>query len=87
MWGDGSDFPILSKVMDVANRADDLGRAGLFSEAARQMYGGKRASGRPMRTVRDGALAEARELSASCDAVRDDLAQRNRLTKHTRPED
>jgi galactarate dehydratase len=85
-WGDGRDFPMLRKIMDVANRADDLGRAGPFSTVAQQMYGGKYGSGRAVRRVRDAARAEARELSERCDAVRDDLAHRDRPVKRT-PED
>jgi galactarate dehydratase len=84
-WGDGRDFPTLKRIMDVANRADDLGRAGVFSTVAQQMYGGKYGSPRPMRRVRDAARAEARELSARCDAVRDDLAHRDTPVK--RPQD
>jgi len=85
-WGDGRDFPTLAKIMDVANRADDLGRAGVISTVAQQMYGGKYGSGRPLRKAGDAARAEARELSARCDAVRDDLAHRDRPAKRT-PED
>ncbi|ADP78965.1 hypothetical protein [Pseudofrankia inefficax] len=80
-WADGSDFPILSKVMDVASRADDLGRTGVFSGVAQQMYGGKYGSGRPVRKVRDAARAEAHELTERCDAIRD------RLTYQEQPKD
>ncbi|TFE24665.1 hypothetical protein E0F15_21205 [Frankia sp. B2] len=87
-WGDGSDFPTLRKIIDVANRADDLGRAGVLSTVAQQTYGGKYGSGRQQRRIRDAARAEARELSARCDAIRDDLAHRDRPTKRTpEPED
>jgi galactarate dehydratase len=85
-WGDGRDFPTLRKIMDVANRADDLGRAGVFSIVAQQMYGGKYGSGRPVRKVRDAARAEARELSARCDAVRDDLGHQDRPVRRS-PDD
>ncbi len=77
-WGDGHEFPTLGKIMDVANRADDLGRAGPFSTVAQQMYGGKYGSGRAVRRVRDAARVEARELFERCDAIRDDLAHRDR---------
>ncbi|KPM55466.1 hypothetical protein ACG83_09020 [Frankia sp. R43] len=82
-WGDGSDFPTLRRIMDVANCADDLGRAGVFSTVAQQTYGGKYGSRRVMIKTRDAARAEARELSARCDAIRDDLAHRDRPTKRT----
>ncbi|MBL7491920.1 hypothetical protein I6A60_20320 [Frankia sp. AgB1.9] len=80
-WGDGRDFPTLGKILDVAGRADDLGRAGVFSIVAQQMYGGKYGSGRQTRRVRDTAREEARELSARCDAIRD------RLTYQEQPKD
>jgi len=83
-WGDGRDFPTLKKIMDVANRADDLGRSATFATVAQQTYGGKKGSRRPVLRVREQAHAEARELSARCDAIRDSLTHRDRKVRYTR---
>ncbi|MFG1667627.1 hypothetical protein [Streptomyces sp. Y7] len=33
-WGDGSDFPVLTKILDIAREADDLGRTSVIGRTA-----------------------------------------------------
>ncbi|ABD12080.1 hypothetical protein ThrDRAFT_02522 [Frankia casuarinae] len=82
-WGDGRDFPILRRVIAVAGAAEDLGRTGVFAIVAQQIYGGKYGSRRSVIKVRDAALAEARELTARCDSIRDALTHHDRHRRTT----
>ncbi|WP_433432021.1 hypothetical protein [Nonomuraea sp. CA-141351] len=72
-FGDGGDFPIIADAMDMASRADDLGRAGIFSTIAQARYGGAYGSRRNVIRVRDAARAEWRELAERLDDARDAL--------------
>ncbi len=76
-WGDGTKFPILADVLDQASTADDLGRAGIMGKTAQKIFGGPRNSSSKVQRTRDAALAEWRDLSASLDAVRDDMVFRS----------
>lgn len=69
-FGNGSDFPIIADAMDMASRADDLGRAGIFSKLAQDRYGGAYGSRRNVIRVRDAARAEWRELAERLDDAR-----------------
>ncbi|MCP2337506.1 hypothetical protein [Actinomadura rupiterrae] len=70
-WGDGGDFPTLAKLMEKADAADDLGRAGTFAALAQERHGGAYGSRRQVIRTREEALAEWRELSARLDDARD----------------
>ncbi|MGW4793931.1 hypothetical protein ACWEPC_16160 [Nonomuraea sp. NPDC004297] len=70
-FGDGQDFPVLQDVMEIAAKADDLGRAGILSKVAQKRYGGAYGSRRAVVRTRDAARAEWRELSERIDDARD----------------
>jgi len=73
-WGDGRDFPVIDRLLAEGSQADDLGRAGVLSHVAQQLYGGQYGSRRAVRRARDAALAEFRELTQRLDDTRDTLA-------------
>lgn len=75
-WGDGSSYPVIGRMLDIASQADDLGRAGVMGKTAQQVFGGPLNSSSEVQRARDAALKEWRELSASLDAARDDLVYR-----------
>ncbi|MDF5759019.1 hypothetical protein [Spongiactinospora sp. TRM90649] len=72
-FGDGQDFPTITEVMELAARADDLGRAGILSKVAQKRYGGAYGSRRAVIRVREAARVEWRELSERLDEARDTL--------------
>lgn len=76
-WGDGTDFPTLTKVMREANKADDLGRAGVLAKVAQDRHGGAYGSRRSVIRTRDDARQEWRELSARLDDARDTMVYRS----------
>ncbi|MFI9559122.1 hypothetical protein [Nonomuraea endophytica] len=76
-FGDGSDFPVLTHVYDVAAQADDLGRAGVLAHTAQRIHGGAYGSRRNVIRVRDAARAEWRELSERLDMARDAVVYAN----------
>ncbi|MFD1935111.1 hypothetical protein ACFSKW_26915 [Nonomuraea mangrovi] len=76
-FGDGSDFPVLAQVYDVAAQATDLGRAGVLASAAQRVHGGVYGSRRNVIRVRDAARTEWRELSARLDEARDAIVYAN----------
>ena len=82
-WGDGSDYPVLSTVLDIAKQADDLGRSGVLGRTAQDLYGGPRNSSSKVQRTRDAAVREWRTLTASLDAVRDELVYRSVEPPHT----
>ena len=77
VWGDGSKFPALGEIFDLASGVDDLGRAGIMGKAAQRLYGGPLNSSWKVQRMRDEARKEWRELSTDLDAVRDDLIYRS----------
>ena len=72
-WGDGSEFPVLGKILDIAKSADDLGRTSVIGRTAQELYGGPRNSSSKVQRARDAAAKEWRSLRASLDAVRDEM--------------
>ncbi|WP_328869618.1 hypothetical protein OHT76_05570 [Streptomyces sp. NBC_00287] len=82
-WGDGSEFPVLSKILDVATHADDLGRTSVLGRTAQELYGGPRHSSSKVQRARDTAVKEWRQLSASLDAVRDELIYQGAAANHS----
>ncbi|MEV7393936.1 hypothetical protein [Streptomyces sp. NPDC091215] len=81
-WGDGSEFPVLGTILDIAKRADDLGRTSVLGQTAQDLYGGPRHSSSKVQRTRDAALKEWRALAASLDAVRDELIYRSAELPH-----
>ncbi|GAA3838445.1 hypothetical protein GCM10022403_083670 [Streptomyces coacervatus] len=75
-WGDGSGYPALRSVLAIAEKATDLGRAGIMGRAAQELYGGPLNSSSKVQRAKDVALKEWRALTASLDAVREDLVYR-----------
>ncbi|KPM52698.1 hypothetical protein E0F15_18490 [Frankia sp. B2] len=73
-YGDGRDFPVIDRVLAEGSKADDIGRAGVLSHVAQQLYGGQYGSRRAVRRARDAALAELRELTQRLDETREMLA-------------
>jgi len=73
-WGDGQDFPVIDRFLAEGSKADDIGRAGVISHVAQQLYGGQYGSRRAVRRTRDAALAELRELRERLDEAREMLA-------------
>lgn len=82
-WGDGREFPVLSTIMDIAKQADDLGRTSVLGRTAQELYGGPRHSSSKVQRTRDAAVKEWRALTASLDAVRDELIYRSTEPPHT----
>ena len=82
-WGDGSDFPVLSTILDIAKQADDLGRTSVLGQTAQIRHGGPRNSSSKVQRTRDDAVKEWRALTASLDAVRDELIYRSTEPPHT----
>ncbi|MFF7987768.1 hypothetical protein ACFZDK_53570 [Streptomyces sp. NPDC007901] len=82
-WGDGSEFPVLSTILGIAKQADDLGRTSVLGRTAQDLYGGPRHSSSKVQRARDAATKEWRELTASLDAVRDELIYRSAELPHT----
>jgi hypothetical protein len=82
-WGDGSDFPTLGTIMEAANAADDLGRAGVFASVAQARHGGAYGSRRNVVRTRDAARAEWRELSERLDDAREAMVYRGSETANT----
>ncbi|WP_222623371.1 hypothetical protein [Streptomyces armeniacus] len=80
-WGDGSDFPTIKQIIDIANTVDDLGRGGVFGKAAQSLYGGPRNSSWKVQQTRDAARKEWRKLKGDLDTVREDMVYRS-----TRPD-
>lgn len=76
-WGSGAEFPTLGAILDRAQGADDLGRAGIIGGAAQKIHGGPLNSSSKVQRTRDSALKEWHALSASLDAARDDLVYRS----------
>ncbi|MFF4257930.1 hypothetical protein ACFY1L_42780 [Streptomyces sp. NPDC001663] len=75
-WGDGSTYPALRTILGIAEKAADLGRAGVMGRAAQEMYGGPLNSSSKVQRTKDIALREWRSLTESLDAVREDLVYR-----------
>jgi galactarate dehydratase len=69
-YGNGHDFPTLTKVMEIAANADDLGRAGVLATTAQACYGGAYGSRRAVICTRDAGRAELRELTSRLDDTR-----------------
>ncbi|MFJ3779795.1 hypothetical protein ACIPX0_49850 [Streptomyces sp. NPDC090075] len=78
-WGDGSEYPTLRGMLRHAGKADDLGRAGVIGKTAQDLYGGPLNSSSKVQRARDAGVREWRALSASLDAVRDDLVYRGSI--------
>lgn len=70
-FGDGREFPILTRIYDMASNADDLGRAGILASVAQSVHGGAYGSRRNVIRTRDAGKAEWRELSERLDDARD----------------
>ncbi|WP_416968238.1 hypothetical protein [Streptomyces sp. 4F14] len=77
VWGDGSDFPTLRVILRYANEADDLGRSGILSKAAEELYGGPRNSTSKVLRARNAGTKELRTLSALLDAAREEMVYRS----------
>lgn len=77
VWGDGTHYPVIGYMLDIASQADDLGRAGVIGKTAQKVFGGPLNSSSKVQRTRDAALKEWRELSSSLDAARDDLVYRS----------
>ncbi|MCT9080476.1 hypothetical protein [Streptomyces fulvoviolaceus] len=75
-WGDGSEYPTLRGMLRQASNSDDLGRAGVLGKTAQELYGGPLNSSSKVQRARDAGIREWRALSASLDAVRDELIYR-----------
>ena len=76
-WGDGRDYPVLSEIIGVANRVDDLGRGGVLMTAAQSLHGGPRNSSSKVRRTKEAAKREWRRLAADLDAVRDEMVHQS----------
>lgn len=76
-WGDGSGYPVLGRILDNASQADDLGRASIIGKTAQELYGGPRNSSSKVQRTRDAAIKELRSLTASLDAVREEMIYRS----------
>ncbi|MEV5496681.1 hypothetical protein AB0M50_14920 [Nonomuraea fuscirosea] len=72
-FGDGEDFPVLQDVMEIAAKADDLGRAGILSQVAQKRYGGAYGSRRAVIRARDAARKEWKELAERIDDARSEF--------------
>jgi hypothetical protein len=72
-WGDGSDFRTLGAVMRIADRADNLKRAGIIGQAAQELHGGPRNSSCKVQRTGDDARREWQELTSRLDEVRESL--------------
>jgi len=72
-FGDGSDYPVLRRIMCYASKADDLGRAGVIAKTAQTLYGGPRNSSSKVQRTADAARKEWRSLSARLDEARDEM--------------
>jgi hypothetical protein len=70
-FGDGQEFPVLREILIKAERADDLGRAGILATVAQEQNGGAYGSRRAVIRVRDAARAELRDLSERLGDARD----------------
>lgn len=79
-WADGAEYPTLRVILDVAGQADDLGRTSVIGATAQTLHGGPRGSSSKMQRTRDAAKKERQALSASLDAVRDELVYRGSMT-------
>lgn len=82
-WGSGREFPVLSRILENAEQADDLGRTGVLGRAAQDLYGGPLHSSSKVQRTRDAAVKEWRALTASLDSVRDELVYRSTESPHT----
>jgi len=76
-WGDGSGYPVLSATLPHAEKAKDLGRAGILGKVTQELHGGPRNSSSKMQRTRDAGRKEWRSLSAALDAVRDEMIYRS----------
>ncbi|MEU5001519.1 hypothetical protein [Streptomyces sp. NPDC021622] len=76
-WAGGREYPTLRLFLQLACQADDLGRAGVISKAARALHGGPRHSSSKVQRTKDAALKEWRDLKCQLDAVRDELVYRS----------
>jgi len=76
-WGDGTDFPVLGGFIRNANKADDLGRAGIIGKTTQELYGGPLNSSSRVQRARDAGRKEWRALSAALDAAREELIYRS----------
>nr|MDT0666172.1 hypothetical protein [Micromonospora sp. DSM 115978] len=83
-YGDGRDFPVIDRFLAEGSEADDIGRAGVLSQVAQQLYGGQYGSRRAVRRTRDAALAEFRELRQRLDETRDTVAYDATRRSHRR---
>jgi hypothetical protein len=72
-WGDGKDFPTLSKILFLGGKADDLKRAGILATVAQSEGGGAYGSRWIVRRTRDKARREWEDLSERLDTARDEM--------------
>ncbi|MGW7514152.1 hypothetical protein ACWGJ2_00970 [Streptomyces sp. NPDC054796] len=77
VWGDGSEYPTLRRVLRIASQVDDLGRAPVMGKTAQEVYGGPLNSSSKVQRARDVAVKEYRSLAASLDAAREELVYRS----------
>ncbi|MFF9897745.1 hypothetical protein [Streptomyces longispororuber] len=79
-WGDGKDYPVLSRLLLHAGNADDLGRASVMGKTAQELFGGPLNSSSKVQRAKDMASREWRALSAALDGAREELVYRSAQT-------
>ncbi|GAA4100980.1 hypothetical protein [Actinomadura miaoliensis] len=72
-WGDGTEYPTLSKVLFLASEADNLKREGILATVAQAEHGGAYGSRWNVRRTRDKARREWETLSERLDQARDEM--------------
>ncbi|WP_282795219.1 hypothetical protein [Streptomyces sp. CC224B] len=81
VWGDGREYPVLSRILRHASNADDLGRAGVMGKTAQEVFGGPLNSSSKVQRAKDAASKEWRALSAALDVAREELIYRSTQTR------
>lgn len=76
-WADGSEYPTLRRMLNIAGQAEDLGRAGVMGKTAQEMHGGPLNSSSKVQRTKDAAIKEWRSLAESLDAVREEFVYRS----------
>jgi hypothetical protein len=82
-WGDGTDFPTLSKVLFLASEADNLKREGILSTVAQAEHGGVYGSRRNVRRTRDRGRQEWESLSERIDEAREEMVYKSMRPSET----